>query len=1063
MSGQLNVLTSALRDYCREHVLEEKVILAPSRRVGFQWLDAVARSGQPVFNARAETFRGAALRLANAEMDRLGLRLIGGVRLEFAVDGLASEIIGRRDGAYLSGIAPGPGLTRTLASAITDLRLAGVTSHSVKAASFEVEEKGREVKRLLAAFEALLEKTAQADYARTLSMAEGRLAGDPGSTGDAVYLIPEDMLEELSGLERRLWAAIPEGHAVVLPVDRPGEAPPGAEAASMSDSMLMRWAADPDGAPAPARDGTARITSAVGEANEAREVLRRCAEGSIPFDEVEVVHTDARAYVPLFYELATRVVPEGSDDMPVTFAEGIPARYSRPGRALAAWLDWVREGFPQRELVRIVRDGMLVVPGLAEKGLSFTRLAAILRDLPIGAGLERYLPKARAALDSLDARLRELEAEPPAQDDGEEGERSLTASERRRLSSRRDAIVLLVGILGALEAHAPMDDDNPEEVLAKGQWFLEEMARSMSKVDSYGREKLLKEVGALRKCLLENPAAQFDALAWLADLPESVPILGQGPRPGCIHVSSVYGGGHSGRAHTFVLGMDDTRFPGAGLQDPVLLDRERLALSDDLPTAGARIKSKVDGFARLGGRLRGEVVLSYCSRSLSDDREMFPSRLLVAANRIITGGPTALLNPEAPPSSFAPLDEGQCLDMTEWWLWRTCSAGVLESPERVMGENFPNLARGFEALAARASGTFTAWDGFVPDAGPSCDCTAPDGPVVSASRLELLASCPLEYFFRYVLSIEPPEELDVDPRRWLDPAERGSLLHAVFCDFMRQVQSSGGGRPRFDRDRPALLVALDHRVQDMKVDRPPPPDPGVFLREYQELRATAEMFLVMEERFCGEHSPMACELAVGMSPEGAGTEFDLVEAGCLLLPDGREVRLRCRLDRVDRIGTGDEFVVRDFKTGGSKRYRKHGPFHGGRFMQAAVYPALGEAALKAKLGDAARVVRFEYVFPRPSEATAIPWDIEVLAEGVEKLALLCDMTASGCFPMTTDASDLMFSDYLDVYIDVDGEVADITRKAAGKENAVLEPYRLLREITADDAEQCGQDGGEGDA
>jgi ATP-dependent helicase/nuclease subunit B len=1054
--GDLNILTSALRDYFREHVLEEKVLLAPSRRVGFQWLDAVARSGSPVVSARVETLTGIALSLAAPEMDRLGLRLIGGVRLEFAVDNIASGLIGSRGGAYLSGIAPSPGLTRTLTAAIRDLRLAGVTSRSIKPAAFEVEEKGLEVKQMLAEFEKLLSETGQADYAQTLSMAARRLADEPGSPGDAVYLMPEDMIEDLRGLERVLWDAVPEGRGALLPVDKPGEAPPGADTQPMTDSMLLRWTVDPDAAPAPSGDGTASIRSAVGEANEAREVLRRCIEGSVPFDHVEVVHTDPSAYVPLFYELATRVVPEGSDDLPVTFAEGIPARYSRPGRALVAWLDWTREGFPQRELVRIVRDGLLEVPGLGESGLSFARLAAILRELPVGVGLERYMPKVRSALEALDARLRELEAEPPAESDGDEGERALTVQKRERLSSRREGLGLLATLLGALEAHAPVQDDSPEEALSKGRWFLEQQARSMTKIDAYGREALVDRVGELQDCIAEGGPARFDALAWLADLPESVRILGQGPKPGCIHVSSIYGGGHSGRPHTFILGMDDTRFPGAGLQDPVLLDRERTALSAVLPTAGARIKSKVTGFARLAARLRGEVVLSYCSRSLSDDREMFPSRLLVAANRTLTGGPTALLRPASPPGSFAPLDEAGCLDMTEWWLWRTCSAGAVEAPERVMGENFSNLARGFEALAARAGDEFTEYDGFVPEAGPACDCTAPDGPVVSASRLELLASCPLEYFFRYVLKIEPPEEFDIDPRRWLDPLERGSLLHAVFCDFTREMQASGERRPMFERDRARLLEILDHFVEDKKVDKPPPPDPGVFLQAYQELRATAETFLAMEERFCEGHSTTACELAVGLLPDGAGTGFDLEEAGFLRLPDGRAVRVRCRLDRVDRIGDSDHYVVRDFKTGKSDKYQKHGPFHGGRFMQGAVYPALGQAALRARLGDAATVVRFEYVFPRPSEARILAWPVEALADGMAKLALLCDMISKGSFPMTTDASDVEYSDYREAYVDVAGAVADITRKVTSPANEMLEPYRLLREITLEAPEGEGE-------
>ena len=60
---------------------------------------------------------------------------------------------------------------------------------------------------------------------------------------------------------------------------------------------------------------------------------------------------------------------------------------------------------------------------------------------------------------------------------------------------------------------------------------------------------------------------------------------GLGPRGGCLHVAHVLAGGHSGRPHTFIVGLDDGRFPGVGLQDPILLDEERRA-SPDLPDCG---------------------------------------------------------------------------------------------------------------------------------------------------------------------------------------------------------------------------------------------------------------------------------------------------------------------------------------------------------------------------------------------------------------------------------------------------------------------------------------------
>ena len=117
----------------------------------------------------------------------------------------------------------------------------------------------------------------------------------------------------------------------------------------------------------------------------------------------------------------------------------------------------------------------------------------------------------------------------------------------------------------------------------------------------------------------------ISALGWLRALPDEAWVGGLGPRAGHLHVAHVLAGGHSGRPHTFIVGLDDGRFPGAGLQDPILLDEERKKLSENLMTSSRALAKRIDLFARLLARLRGTVTLSYSCYDLADDREMFPS------------------------------------------------------------------------------------------------------------------------------------------------------------------------------------------------------------------------------------------------------------------------------------------------------------------------------------------------------------------------------------------------------------------------------------------------------
>ena len=141
---------------------------------------------------------------------------------------------------------------------------------------------------------------------------------------------------------------------------------------------------------------------------------------------------------------------------------------------------------------------------------------------------------------------------------------------------------------------------------------------------------------------------------------------------------------------------------------------------------------------------------------------MFPSPVLLSAFRILSGVHEGEYDdflkwlPE--PASFAPNSASRCIDSTEWWLWRVCGKEVIEAPETVISENFHHLGRGATARQARTSDRFTEYDGNVPAAGADFDPTKPEGPVLSASQLETLGKCPMEYFFQYVLEIERLEE-----------------------------------------------------------------------------------------------------------------------------------------------------------------------------------------------------------------------------------------------------------------------------------------------------------------
>ncbi|MBD3232637.1 MAG: hypothetical protein GF315_02825 [candidate division Zixibacteria bacterium] len=1036
----VNRYIRTLSNLIKDFNLSTKHLIAPTLRVGYQWLDSVTRAGQPVLNVHVDTLKKSALDIALPEIQRRGFKYLSGIQAEILVNGIFAGL--QREGkGYLTNLDISQGLVERMVGSINDLRLAGISSESLNTSGFEVDIKANEIKRLLALYEAELERRKLVDYADILRISAERLRGNPG--GDVLYLIPEDMEHDLKGLEREYWESIPDDQRVILEVDKPDELPSG----KASDASLLRFISDPKSAPLPSEDGTARIFRAVGEVNEVKEVLRFCHEQNIPFDDVEIIHTNRETYVPLIYEIMSGLKTEDKDETHVTFAEGIPIRYSRPGRAVIAWLNWIEEGYPQATLVRMIQDGLLMIEADSPEKVNYTEFANILRTVPIGAGKERYLAKIDEEITAYRKRIEyryKTEEQDDETDDIEEYARKID-----KLGFIRRLVEQLLSCC--------MDKNYNRKFLAGIRDFLGSNVRSIDRMDQYAREYIEDTIKELMDNLEDDTIEGLNILEWLIDILYYQGVEGKGPRPGCLYVAPLHIGGHSGRKHTFIIGLDDARFPGSGGQDPILLDDEREGLSDNLTTSRTRVEKRLDDFAFLLSRLRGHVTLGYSCRNLIDDREMFPSPVLISAFRVLSGNAEGdyeqFINWVSDPVSFAPGSPSRCIDSTEWWIWKLSGDKSYSNAQAILHEQFPHLKRGAIAMEARGSDRFNEYDGYVPEAGADHDPTRPDAPVLSASRLETLGRCPMEYFFRYVLGIELPEEFEIDPSVWLDALQKGELLHSVFKTFMYQLRSQDS-LPVFKRDLKLLHDILDREIEKWR-EIQPPPNIDVYNQQVKELRTAAMIFLYEEEDYCKDYIPLYFEASLGLKPEEEGTPLDVDEPVEIMLPSRKVIRARGRIDRIDEVKGSDskQLIVWDYKTGSARSYDLLDPFMNGRRIQNVLYLEMLKSRLR-QLKSPARIKKFGYYFVSQREhGERIEWDADQLEQGKEALQHLCDLMASGCFPFTDNPDDVKFSDYIFTV----NSVADLASCAADKlqnpDNAVLNPFTTLRDYPTEEEDE----------
>lgn len=989
MTNRLQTLSGV----CTSHVLDVKWLIAPSHRAGHQWVETLVRIGQPVVNLHATTLLGLGLNLVGSELAAAGLALASGELGPLIVATAWSNLDPE---GYLGRLAPTEELSAAVYDSLLSLRLAECSATALNATHLESSAKAKDICQLLNAYEAFLTEHALVDAADVFRMAAMQLQAH-SSTLDptSIVLVPEGL--SLSGLERRFLDAWPAKQR--MQVEHPVLA--ASAGPRKSDVSLLANILDAVHPAQAQHDGSVQFFRAVGEINEVREVLRRCLAEQLSLDDVEILHTDTSTYAEMIYTTGKRYFSDVDrpNGVPVTFAEGISASTSRSGRALTIWLQWIDEGYPQRLLVEMIGEGLLNF--VDDDDLSFNHLAQLLRPIEIGLDAANYLPK-------LDLQIKAVRS--PSSGDAENPEEEPTARAIRErklkgLATLRKLISKLLKLSHSIEEGTAVAS------MAAAAEFLTSIARSVSELDRYATESLLEQIQD-RQLWLERLELKLNLRNWLISLPSQTRVMGSGPRPGHLHVAHINAGGQSGRRRTFVVGLDDRRFPGAALQDPILLDKERASLGAELPTSAGRLRKQIEHLALTLSRLPERVTLSWSCHDLADDREAFPSSFALTTFRLISGqrdADLASLNRSVgPPISFAPTTPIKALDETERWLWRLSEHDVIGSNQTSQVEvRFSHLARGYEASRERARG-FGPFNGLVPLAGAELNPFAKDIAVLSASTLETAGRCPRAFFFRKALQLRPPDEVDVDPDCWLDAAQFGQLLHEVFRRFMTEL-TQAGRRPLFERDHLRLAAILQDCVAHRRSEVPPANE-NAFRTQYWRLIRSSKLFLQAEEEFCKNSQPRYFEVALGMG-SGDGTGLDCKDSISVSVHNGQSIQVRGQIDRVDQ--TGDHrFTVWDYKVGSGYGYDQNDPFRQGRRVQSLLYLRMIETALRARHDPKATVEGFGYFFPSVRTfGSRFYWEAATLEAGTSILNSVCSLIREGAFPATNRADDCRFCDF----------------------------------------------------
>ena len=893
--------------------------------------------------------------------------------------------------------AQGPGLAVRLASTFDELRLAGVTADEVGAAE---ESLGR----LYRAYWETLAEVKLADRAETFESARRAITNGAGlPVGLPLLLLDVPLVDQasrrfaaaLAAAASEVFLTLPEGDrhteeaalalgalplgalplgALPLGTLPLGALPPGALGTMPLGALPLPTAerdsgdTSQDDAVASAQrhlfatrrpdPGTGRrglsVVAAPGTAAEAiehaRAFLAEAADG-IPFDRMAVLLPEPANQASAFQEAFERA------EIPAFFEAG--ARRPHPaGRAFLVLLDCAREGLSATRFAEYL--------SLGETPASRTEASPTETGPPedIGAGTrgteagentgfvaprrwERLILDSEVigGLDRWEGRLARFERQLQRDEEAESDESRREAVRRRRRDLRRLTETALP-ILHRLAAFP-----TPHAGFSEWTRQLAELARAA----------LLHPEGVL-ECLAETDPMRDVNEVTLDEVRESlarrlaeVVTRSRGDRYGRVWVGPI----DAARGLTFdvvaVPGLSERAFPRVIREDPMLLDRQRGAISADLPVRSDLAERERLRLRIAVGAATRKLILSYSSLNLVEGRPQVPSYYLAEAFRAGLGKiPTlAEIRAQAGKESQvvrgirAPRNPSYAIDRREFDLGRV--AGALGRPEAggagagtaayLLSD--PAVARSLRQEYMRQQWKWQSPDGFLnpdPEALAALERHRPGNRSFSVTGLEAYASCPYQFFLKNIVRLRPIERPEA--LLHLDPLTRGSLLHDVFFHLGREFRERNLAPLAEGRLSEAfrVLETVFWRVEEEVRERVAPAIDRIWQDQMDGLLGDLRGFL---QRYAATgRMPLANELTFGMGARQPADPASRTEAA--VLPGG--LRLHGSIDVVERLADG-AIQITDYKTGRAsiETTRQQRILFGGRALQPLLYALAYEA------------------------------------------------------------------------------------------------------------------------
>lgn len=573
-----------LKDFCNENLLDEKLFIVPTRTIGMQMQNKMARDGEPSINLRVVTLQGLAFEICEEY-------IINGNKLvidDILGNNLVIDILKDLAKKDLSGFFFKPNLidaktAEEVYKVIMELKYGGL----------DIFPEIKNLDRIYMEYEKKLEELNAMDYCDIIIKAT-QLDSMKRYKNMKIAIAANI---EFNNLEEMLFKALTEKNCtrIKMPVSSVKGHPKNYYYKENLDNIELK-------------NKNIRFYDGYGTKEEIGFIIDDIKKKRIPLDDVVIAYTNNK-YANLINIEFERT------NIPITFGGGLSVEASSVYRFINTIFSWAQNYYNVDELRPIFANGDIKVDAKYNKskgGISAPVIYEELVDCKILSLRKNY------------NRVLKLE---------EEGNDSIKEDINLKDFQRQKRIWLKNFINDSFRALPDEKYIRLNEYISKLRNLITKYVKNLNKYDGAAMQVVLQTLDKIQDINMEIKRDEYFDIV-LSYVKQSK-ILRSQPQPGHVFAVNFRNAGYTGRNHLYLIGLDSDSLSNKVVESPILLDIMREGISAKISIANESYEYKKYKIRELLTAEFESISIGYSNFDTVDIKVKSPSQIYIELKDLI--------------------------------------------------------------------------------------------------------------------------------------------------------------------------------------------------------------------------------------------------------------------------------------------------------------------------------------------------------------------------------------------------------------------------------------------